>query len=135
MTAGISMLATPARFAAPTVTRVVALDIGRVVFAVLNKAELIALIIFLIVVRLSDRGRRWWAVSAVLVLIVMTQSIWLIPELAERTGQIVSGIEPAPSIAHAAYSTLELAKLGLLFSLGVAALSESRVAPKLSQSG
>ncbi len=126
------MLATPARFAAPTVTRVIALDIGRVVFAVLNKAELIALIIFLVVVRSSKRGRQWWAVSAVLVLIVMAQTNWLIPELAERTGQIVAGVEPAPSIAHAAYSTLELVKLGLLFSMGVAALSESQIAPKRS---
>ena len=122
MTAGVSMLATPARFAAPLVTRVIALDIGRVVFAVLNKAELIALILLLIVVRVSNRSRRWWVFSALLVLIVLAQSIWLLPELADRTAQIISGIEPAPSIAHAAYSSLELIKLGLLFCLGMSAL-------------
>jgi hypothetical protein len=122
MTAGVSMLATPARFAAPLVTRVVALDIGRVVFAVLNKAELIALIILLVVVRVSKRSRRWWVFSALLVLIVLAQSIWLLPELADRTAQIVAGVEPEPSIAHAAYSSLELIKLGLLFCLGMSAL-------------
>ena len=125
MTAGISLLATPARFAAPTVTRIVALDIGRVVFAVLNKAELIALIMFLIVVRASGRSHRWWAVAAVLALIVLAQSIWLLPELAERTAQIVGGNQPPPSIAHAAYSSLELIKLGLLFCSGMVALSSN----------
>ena len=134
MTAGVSMLATPARFAAPTITRVIALDVGRVVFAVLNKAELIALILLLIVVRVSNRSRNWWAVSAVLVLIVLAQSVWLLPELADRTAQIISGITPAPSIAHAAYSTLELIKLGLLFSLGVAALSADQIVPTQSPS-
>ena len=125
MTAGISLLATPARFAAPTVTRIVALDIGRVVFAVLNKAELMALIIFLIVIRASDHSRRWWAVAALLTLIVLAQSIWLLPELAERTAQIVAGGQPPPSIAHAAYSSLELIKLGLLFCSGMVALSSN----------
>jgi hypothetical protein len=47
MTAGVSLLATPIRFTAPTITRPVAMDIGRVVFAALNKAELVALVILL----------------------------------------------------------------------------------------
>ena len=128
MTAGVSMLATPARFAAPTITRAIALDVGRVVFAVLNKAELIALIVLLIVVRVSKLSRQWWPFTAVLALIVMAQSVWLLPELAERTAQIVAGMEPPPSIAHAAYSILELTKLGLLFSLGIAALTTDRIA-------
>lgn len=125
------MLATPARFAAPTVTREIALDVGRSVFAVLNSAELVALILLLFVVRLSHQTRQWWAISAVLALIVIMQSVWLLPELAERTQQIVAGSEPPPSIAHAAYSILELIKLGLLFVLGVAALSTDHTVPSV----
>jgi hypothetical protein len=128
MTAGVSMLATPARFSAPTVTREIALDIGRVVFAVLNKAELIALILLLLVVRLSNRTRQWWAISAALAFIVIVQTVWLLPELAERTQQIVAGGEPPPSFVHATYSTLELIKLGLLFSLGIAAMTTDHAA-------
>ena len=41
MTAGVSLLATPVRFTATTLTRPVALDVGRVVFAALNKAEFV----------------------------------------------------------------------------------------------
>jgi len=127
MTAGVSMLATPAKFAAPTITREIALDVGRSVFGVLNTAELVALILLLIVVRLSNRTRRWWAISAALALIVIVQSAWLLPELAERTQQIIAGSEPPPSIAHAAYSILELIKLGLLFVLGIAALTTNNL--------
>ena len=53
MTAGVSLLATPVRFSAPTITRPIALDVGQVVFAALNKAEFVALILLLIVVRVS----------------------------------------------------------------------------------
>lgn len=123
MTAGVSMLATPARFGAATITRPIALDVGRVVFAVLNKAEFVALIILLIIVRVSGLAREYIAICSVLALILLAQAIWLQPELAARTDLIIAGIEPSPSIAHAAYSVLELTKLALLFYLGFRSLT------------
>ncbi len=122
MTAGVSMLATPIRVTAPLITRPVALDIGRVVFSALNKAELIALVILLIVVRVSGRARELWTQCSALVLILFAQSVWLLPHLAERTQQIISGIEPAPSMLHGTYSILELLKLSLLLYLGFRSL-------------
>ncbi len=118
MTAGVSMLATPVRFTAPLITRPVALDIGRVVFSALNKAELIALVILLIVVRVSGRARELWMQCSALVLILLAQSVWLLPQLSERSQQIIAGVEPAPSMLHASYSTLELLKLLMLLYLG-----------------
>jgi hypothetical protein len=129
MTAGVSLLATPARFSAPLMTRPVAFDVGAVVFAVLNKAEFVALIILLIVVRVSGRAAQWWAVCGLLTLILVAQSAWLLPELTARAGMVASGIEPPPSIAHAAYSTLELCKLMLLFACGVVASMPSSQRP------
>jgi hypothetical protein len=122
MTAGVSLLATPVRFTATTLTRPVALDVGRVVFAALNKAEFVALIILLVVVRMTGKAKELWAFCGILTLILMAQSIWLLPELAARTDLIIAGIEPAPSIAHAAYSTLELSKLLLLLYMGFRSL-------------
>jgi hypothetical protein len=124
MTIGISMIATPARFSAESITRPVALDVGRVVFAALNKVELLALVLLLVVVRVSGRSRNLWAWCSVLVLIVVAQGAWLIPELAARTDIILAGREPPPSYAHAIYSTLELAKVAVLLFLGVRSLSE-----------
>lgn len=127
MTAGISLLATPVKFTAPTVTRIVALDIGRVVFAALNKAELIALALLLIVVRISGRAKELWMACSVLVLILVAQSAWLLPQLAYRAQQIAAGIEPPASMLHGTYSVLELVKLGTLLYLGFRCLATGRV--------
>lgn len=116
------MLATPVRFSAATITRPIALDVGRVVFAALNKAEFVALIILLIIVRVSGKARDFLAICSVLALILLAQAIWLLPELAARTDLIIAGLEPVPSIVHAAYSVLELSKLALLFYLGFRSL-------------
>ncbi len=45
MTAAISLLETPISFSALTLTRSVALDVGRGVFEALNKAEWVALLL------------------------------------------------------------------------------------------
>ena len=123
MTAGISLLAVPSQFATSTATRAVSLDVARTIFTALNKAELVALVVLLITVRVSGNARRWWAAVSVLAFIILLQTVWLLPELAERARMILAGTEPPPSIAHAAYSTLELVKLGLLLLLGLAAIS------------
>jgi len=124
ITVGVSMIATPVRFTAPSITRPVALDVGRVVFAALNKAELAALVVLLVVVRLAGLARKWWGICAFLALIVLAQGVWLIPELAARTDIILAGGEPPSSYAHAIYSTLELIKIALLLFFGFSALME-----------
>ena len=118
MAIGVSLIATPMRFAAESITRPVALDVGRVVFAAFNKAELLALVLLLIVIRVSGRSRDLWAWCGVLTLILVAQGAWLIPELAARTDIILAGAEPPPSHAHAIYSTLELTKMAILLFLG-----------------
>lgn len=125
MTVGVTLIATPVRFTAGSITRPVALDVGRVVFSALNKAELLALVLLLVVVRVSGRSASLWASSAVLALIVLAQGTWLIPELAARTDIILAGGEPPPSSAHAIYSTLELIKIGLLLYVGARSLADA----------
>ena len=127
MTAGVSLLATPVKFTAPTLARPVAIDVGRVTFAALNKAELVALIVLLVVVRASGRALKWWGLCAAVALIVLVQSIWLLPELTARADMIVSGVEPPASYLHTAYSVTELSKLALLAIAGFVALAENRV--------
>ncbi|MDH3482377.1 MAG: hypothetical protein OEM50_11710 [Gammaproteobacteria bacterium] len=126
ITVGVSLIATPVRFTAASITRPVALDVGRVVFAALHKAEIVALVLLLLIVRIAGLSRKWWPVCALLVLIVIAQGVWLIPELAARTDVIMSGGEPPPSYAHAVYSSLELIKIGLLLFFGFSALAEQR---------
>ena len=101
MTVGVSLIATPVRFTATSITRPVALDVGRVVFTALNKAEFLALVLLLVVVRVSGRSASLWAACADIIL---------------------AGGKPPPSYAHAVYSTLELAKIGILLVVGVRSL-------------
>ena len=126
LSAGVSMIATPARFTAETITRPVALDVGRTVFTALNKAELVALVLLLLIVRLRGSTSRWWGICAALALIVLAQGVWLIPELAARTDLIIAGVEPPASHAHSIYASLEVAKIALLLFLGFSALSRAR---------
>ena len=122
MTAGVSLLATPLRFGAETISRAVALDVGRVVFNGLSKAEFVLLVIVLVQLRVSGHTRALWMPAFALALIMIAQASWLLPELSARTDIVIAGGEPPPSIAHAAYSTLELGKLALLAFTGFRAL-------------
>ena len=126
MNVGISLIETPARFSAPSISRPIALDVGRAVFSALSKAELLALLILLIVVRIASLTARWWSVCALLALILLAQGVWLIPELSSRTDMILAGSQPPPSSAHGIYAALELSKIGLLLFLGFSSLSERR---------
>lgn len=118
LTAGISLLEAPVKFTAPMLTRPVALDVGRVVFQALNRVELVLLILLLVLVRVSRRSRELFAAGAGLALILIAQTVWLLPQLAQRAQAIANGFEPEPSIVHGAYATLELAKLLLLLYVG-----------------
>lgn len=123
MTVGVSMIATPVRFTATSITRPIALDVGRVVFAALNKAEFIALVLLLLIVRVSDRTRELWAWCSVLILIVLAQGAWLIPELAARTDLILAG--PAAVSQAAAlglFDTSEYQRATCSASSGIAIL-------------
>jgi len=135
MTAGVSLLATPVRFSASTITRPIALDVGQVVFAALNKAEFVALIILLVLVRVSGKARELWAGCGALALILIAQSMWLLPELSARTQQIITGVEPPPSFVHGAYSILELSKLLLLLYLGFRSMQMLQSGTKTSIPG
>ena len=123
LTAGVSVLATLAKFSAPSLSRPAAIDVGQVTFSALNKTEILMLVLLLILIRASGQAARWWYVGAVLALIVIAQSVWLLPELSERAAMIAAGTEPPASWLHGAYTSLELAKLGILFVTGFVALA------------
>ena len=123
ITVGISLIATTARFSSDAISREVALDVSRVVFAALNQSELLALVLLLIVVRVSGRSAQLWAWCALLILIVLAQGVWLIPELSARTDIILAGGDPPHSYVHGIYASLELAKIGILAGLGIHSLA------------
>lgn len=120
---GISIIEAPAKFSTPSLTREVALDVGRTVFGVLNKVELVIFGLLLVLACLRRRTLPGWIGIGALGAILLWQTLWLLPELGMRTELILSGVEPEPSYAHGLYAVLELVKLLLLLTLGIAGLA------------
>jgi hypothetical protein len=128
---GISFIEAPAKFRAPSLTRPVALDVGRHVFRASHMVQLgLALALGPFAVLASMSLGRWVALGLVEVLFFV-QHLWLLPELDHRAQAIISGSGsgagpdgqvPAGSSPHAVYVALEVAKLGVLLGLGYSSL-------------
>lgn len=121
MLIGVSFLATPAKFLAPSLSLPVALDVGRHTFAVFNKVEwLIALVLL---GTLAMRLRPWPALAAATLAtaLVAVESFWLLPVLDHRVGMIIAGRMPPPSQLHNLYIVIESIKLIAVVAVAVAA--------------
>lgn len=115
--AGISFLATPVKFLAPSLSLTAALDVGRQTFYALNRCEIaLGAILFVLVLR-NAVNRLPLALVAVSCLIVLVQTFWLIPALDARVGLILAGSTPAPSSLHTIYVLAEVAKLVALLAV------------------
>ncbi|MDQ0333502.1 hypothetical protein QFZ88_005884 [Mesorhizobium sp. YL-MeA3-2017] len=110
--AGVSFLATPAKFLAPSLTLPVALDVGRHTFAIFNKTEWLLAVAALLVVLLSrPRSGIANAGCALAALLVALETVWLLPVLDQRVGLIIAGQQLPASNLHNIYIGIEMAKL------------------------
>lgn len=121
---GVSFLATPVKFTADTITRPVALDVGRVTFQALGYLEwALTLALVLLVWREFASGRRpsnrALVAVGVVALAVVLQAVWLVPALSDRVASIIAGVEPPPSQLHNIYGVTEVAKVAALGLLGL----------------
>ncbi|HDZ08236.1 MAG TPA: hypothetical protein ENH93_08700 [Pseudohongiella sp.] len=113
MLLGVSFLATPVKFVAPSLSLPVALDVGRQTFMVFNWLE-VALGLMLVVFTVGT-ARRWMQATAVTIaLIVAMQTIWLLPVLDARVQVILDGSTPPASVLHMIYIVADALKLTLL---------------------
>jgi len=116
---GVSFLATPVKFMAPSLTLPVALDVGRHTFMVFNWIEIVLAGVFIAL--LAWAPQRWIRGAAVAVaLVVALQTLWLLPVLDARVQVIMEGGTPPPSQLHTLYiaaDTIKLLLLGVLAAL------------------
>lgn len=126
MLVGVSFLATPVKFAAPSLSLPTALEVGRVTFALFSKVEWA---LYALLVGATFMTARWSigvreGALACLLLILAIQTFWLLPTLDAQVGRIMAG-DTIPSTGHHhLYIALEVAK-GLL--LGVVAFEALRL--------
>lgn len=117
--AGISFLEAPLKFRAPGITLPLGLGIGRIVFAALNKVEWILALAMSVLLWLRIPSQWFRTLFALLLLLLITQTFWLLPQLDMRAEMIVNGIAPPSSFLHFLYIGLEVAKLVVLLFLGI----------------
>ncbi len=119
LVAGLSFLEAPLKFTAPGITLELGLGIGRLVFFWLNKIELALAAVFFVSLFLAmPKSGLVKASAAALLVILLLQTLWLLPALDERAVAVISGTSAPGSSAHIVYIVLEVVKIILLPVIG-----------------
>jgi hypothetical protein len=123
---GISFLAAPAKFNAPSLTLPVAMEVGRQEFGILNRVEIGFAVLTLALAAYVRPGRLIWLALAIAALVVAAQALWLLPVLDARALAIIQGETPQPAPWHMIYIVIEVTKLLALLVAGWLALRTPR---------
>lgn len=116
----ISFFESWVKFRAAGVTVSVALSIGKLIFTVLNRIEWV----FVLLVTISLIVSKAQFTSATLclmisvIVILLLQTLWLLPELNERVVNRINGIKVEPSNLHHYFVLGECLKLVCLLVIG-----------------
>ena len=114
MLIGISFLATPAKFLAPSLTLPVALDVGRQTFGLFSLVEIVFGFVLVAAAFVTRHERRVLIVAVLVGTCVALEVVWLLPVLDARVEIILRGGTPEESRLHSLYIVFESAKLLLL---------------------
>lgn len=125
---GVSFLATPVKFQADTLTLPVALEVGRVTFALFSKIEWGLYLLLLITAILSRSSFFRWGCLLVLLALQLTESLWLLPVLDARVGDVMAGRTIPDSSHHFLFIATELCKALLIFAISVSGFRSRAVA-------
>lgn len=126
----ISFMEAWVKFRAPGVTLPLGLGIGSLVFKALNKAEWVFAILMAVDLFLLHRGMginlpRVLFLIALLILII--QTLWLLPALDARIPLYQQGLEAPSSPLHFYYVGTEVVKVICLFITGIHFLRSIRI--------
>ena len=114
---GVSFIAAPAKFWAPSLTLPVAQDVGRHTFQFFNKLEVVALAILLILVFRATRDSLTRGLASLIGLLLLFQTIWLLPMLDQRVFIVLQGQTPPESRLHLVYIACDVWRFLLLVSI------------------
>lgn len=124
--AGISFLETPLKFRAPDITIPLGLGIGRLVFFWLNKIEIaLAICLLIALVFVKPRSRFAAATFGATLLLLVAETVWLLPVLDARATEVINGNVAPLSNLHVVYIVFDALKLVLLFALGASAIKSN----------
>lgn len=111
---GVSFIATIAKFAAPSLTRPVALEVGSHTFAMLARIEWGLAAVLALLVLAAGVNRLRLVLFVLIAAILAVTAIWLYPQLSARTALVIAGQPLPPSPLHAISVAAESSKVVLL---------------------
>ena len=111
---GVSFIATPALFRAPSLTLPLALDVGRTTFARWNAIEWLLLGMMALAMVFTRPSVFAVASAGVLDILFLIQSMILLPALNNRVATIIAGKKPPPTSDRLLYITIDALKLCIL---------------------
>lgn len=117
---GVSFIATPAKFLAPSLSLPQALEVGRATFYVLRWIEcgfVVILISMLLITFANIKMNVWFPIIAA-ILCLLINYVGLQPYLDKRATLIISGQAIAQSNQHKVYVFIEMIKLIALMVAG-----------------
>lgn len=119
MVLGVSFIATPVKFQAPSLSLPVALEIGRATFLLFSKIEW-AIAALLILALLAGKRQVLPGVLAVAaVALLVAETFWLLPVLDARVEAIISGVPIPADWHHFVYIGIETIKIIVLSVLSI----------------
>ena len=122
MVLAISFLEAPLKFRAPGVTLALGLGIGRIVFAALNRAEVVLALAVLLAAVFGPHPVGLVMAGAVACAALVAQLVLVRPFLVRRSIRVLQGEQGPRSRAHHTYVVLEVVKVVALVALAWAAL-------------
>jgi hypothetical protein len=123
---GISFIEAPVKFHTPTLSRAVAFDVGRTVFAASQWVQLGLGLLALGLAGWGGLSRRGWVCFGLAAAALLLQMTWIFPILDARAQVVIAGGIPQGASPHALYGALEVVKLLALGTASVLALVTSR---------
>jgi hypothetical protein len=123
MVLAISFLEAPLKFRAPGITPRLGLGIGRIVFAALNRVELILLLVVAVALLVGPRTAPLVGLAGGIAVLVAVQLGVVRPSLTRRSDRVLTGEDLPRSRSHLIYVVLEAVKVLVLVALGATALA------------
>jgi hypothetical protein len=122
MVIGVSGLATPAKFSAPSLSLPVALDVGRVTFHLFSRIEWGLAAVLILAALAANLPCLLLLPIGLVTVVVALQAIWLLPALDATVATVIAGGTPPASAHHIWYIGTEAAKLIALLAIGLGAM-------------
>lgn len=118
MIVGVSFIATPAKFLAPSISLQEALDVGRATFFVFEWVECALAVVLIFILFRLKQSQLTQAVCIFVLTVLGIQYFYLLPALDHRVELILQDQEIAKSSLHYFYVAAEALKVVTLIVLG-----------------